>query len=355
MLKRLNIASYEFISNQYDHEVQASSVLKPLQGRGLVNADAAVLKPVLDSKRGIVLSAALAPTYSEIDSYKMAAASIDTSIRTAIAAGGDIENLALLDNFCWCSSTDPVRLNQLKKAVKACFDYSILYGTPLISGKDSMFNDFKGFDKDGKPLLISIPPTLLISSIGVMKDATKAISIDFKFARDLIYILGDTYNELGGSEYFALLSEEDKKEYVGNNVPAVDGEKNKKLYKAFSKCTESGIIASAISIGRGGLVVALSKSSISGKLGAEISLEKIKSTTSDNFTLFSESQGRILASVNPKNKDKFEKTLKGNSFTLIGKVSKDEKIKIVGKNKNEIVNINVADALKSYKSTFKDF
>jgi phosphoribosylformylglycinamidine synthase len=355
MLKRLNIASYEFISNQYDHEVQASSVLKPLQGRGLVNADAAVLKPVLDSKKGIVLTSALAPTYSEIDSYKMAASSIDSSIRTAIAAGGDIENLALLDNFCWCSSTDPVRLNQLKKAVKACFDYSVLYGTPLISGKDSMFNDFKGFDKDGKPLLISIPPTLLISSIGVMKDATKAISIDFKFARDLVYVLGDTYDELGGSEYFALLGEKDKKEYVGNNVPDVGGEKNKKLYKAFSKCTDAGIIASAISVGRGGLAVALSKSAIAGRLGVEISLEKIKGTTSDDFTLFSESQGRILVSINPKNREKFEKTLKGNSFTLLGKVSKDEKIKISGRNKKEIVNINVADTLKSYKSTFKDF
>ena len=355
MLKRLNITSYEFISNQYDHEVQASSVLKPLQGRGRVNADAAVLKPVLDSKKGIVLSAALTPTYSEIDSYKMAASSIDSAIRVAVAAGGNIDNLALLDNFCWCSSTDPVRLNQLKKAVKACFDYSVLYQTPLISGKDSMFNDFKGFDKDGKPLLISIPPTLLISSIGVMKDATKAISIDFKFAGDLIYCLGDTYDELGGSEYFALLSEKDKKEYVGNNVPSVDGEKNKKLYKGFTKCSDAGIIASSISVGRGGLAVALSKSSIAGKLGAEISIEKIKGTTSDDFTLFSESQGRILVSVSPKNKEKFEKTLKGNSFTLIGKVSKEEKIKIVGKSKKEIVNVSVNETLKSYKSTFKDF
>ena len=285
----------------------------------------------------------------------MAASSIDSAIRVAVAAGGDIDNLALLDNFCWCSSTDPVRLDQLKKAVKACYDYSIIFGTPLISGKDSMFNDFKGFDNKGKPLVISIPPTLLISAIGVMKDAKKAVSIDLKFADDLIYVIGDTYEELGGSEYFAYLSDKLKKEYVGNIVPAVDGEKNKKLYKAFSKCSDSGIVSSAISIGGGGLAVALAKSSIAGKLGVEITLEKMKNVSSDDFALFSESQGRILVSVDPKNKEKFEEILKGNPFTLIGKVSTDEKIRISGRNKKEIVNINVDEALKSYKSTFKNF
>jgi len=356
MLKRLNVTSYEFISTQYDHEVQASSVLKPLQGRGRVNADAAVLRPVLDSKKGIVLSAALAPTYSEIDSYKMAASSIDSAIRVAVAAGGDMDNMALLDNFCWCSSNDPVRLGQLKKAVKACYDYSILYGTPLISGKDSMFNDFKGFDAKGKPIVISIPPTLLISAIGVMKEAAQAHSIDFKFAGDSIYILGDTCNELGGSEYFAHLSEKDGKEYVGNTAPAVDGEKNKKLYRAFYTCTSKGLIASAISIGRGGLAIALAKASMAGKLGADVSLVKIsKHTSADDMTLFSESQGRILVSIAPQNKAAFEKAMKDISCTLIGKVTDDQMLKIQGRSKKDIVNIRVAQALTAYKSTLKNY
>ena len=356
MLKRLNITSYEFISNQYDHEVQASSVLKPLQGRGRVNADVAVLRPVLDSNKGIVLSAALAPTYSEIDSYKMAASSIDSAIRAAVAAGADIDNLALLDNFCWCSSTDPIRLNQLKKAVKACYDYSILYETPLISGKDSMFNDFRGFDKNGNSLVISIPPTLLISSIGVIKDVTKVNSIDFKFAEDLIYILGETFEELGGSEYFAYLSEKYKKEYLGNKVPEVHGEKNKGLYKAFAQATHKELLASAQSIGRGGLTVALLKSSMAGKLGIDISLKLIsKHTSSDDFTLFSESQGRILVSVSPHNRKEFEKIMKNVSNTLIGKVSQNSVISIKGRGGKEIVRIGVSEALKAYKSTLRDF
>ena len=356
MLKQLNITSYEFISNQYDHEVQASSVLKPLQGRGRVNADVAVLRPVLDSNKGIVLSAALAPSYSEIDSYKMAAGSIDSAIRVAITAGANIDNLALLDNFCWCSSTDPIRLNQLKKAVKACYDYSILYGTPLISGKDSMFNDFKGFDKDGNPLVISIPPTLLISSIGVIKDVTKTNSIDFKFAGDLIYVLGETFEELGGSEYFAYLSKQYKKEYLGNKVPKVNGEKNKKLYKTFAQASSRELFTSAQSIGRGGLGIALLKSSMAGKLGMDVSLKLIsKHTSSPDLILFSESQGRILVSVSPRNRKEFEKTMKGIFVGLMGKVSQDFGISIKDRSGKKIVSMKVSEALRAYRSTFKDF
>ncbi|OGG02364.1 phosphoribosylformylglycinamidine synthase, partial [Candidatus Gottesmanbacteria bacterium RBG_16_37_8] len=162
ILKRLNIGGFSFISQQYDHLVQASSVLLPLQGRGRINSTSAVFRPILSSQKGVVLSYGLYPTYGDIDPYHMAASAIDTAVRSAIVAGADPDHLALLDNFCWCSSYDPKRLGQLKRAVKACYDYAVLYGTPFISGKDSMFNDFDGFDKNGRPVKISIPPTLLI-------------------------------------------------------------------------------------------------------------------------------------------------------------------------------------------------
>ncbi len=354
MLARQNVASFEFVSKQYDHEVQASSVLKPLQGRGLVNADSAVLRPVLDSKKGIVLTAALFPSYSDIDSYKMAAASIDSAIRQAVAAGAPLDKIALLDNFVWCSSNDPARLRQLKEAVKACFDTAVAYGTPFISGKDSMFNDFKGFDEKGEPILISVPPTLLISAIGVMNDVEKAISMDFKFEGDLVYLLGDTYDELGGSEYFAYLSEKLGKDYRGNNVPAVDAEKNKNLYEKFGKAVEAKLVASTQSVGRGGLMTALAKGAMAGKLGAEISLKEISAPAlSPEVTLFSESQGRILVSVAPQNKKKFEEIMKDNPVYLLGKVSKNS-IEITD-GKEQLLKIKTAAALKSYKSTFHDF
>ncbi|EKD95864.1 MAG: hypothetical protein ACD_24C00295G0002, partial [uncultured bacterium] len=234
MLSRLNIAGYEFISQQYDYIVQGNLSLPPLQGRGRINADASVIKPVLNSSKGLIMSQGIYPSYSDIDTYHMVAACIDTAIRNVVAAGGNLEKIALLDNFCWCSSNDSFRLGQLKRAVRACYDYATYYQTPFISGKDSMFNDFKGFDSDGKPIKISILPTLLITSIGVVDEITKVVSLDLKFPDDLIYILGKTDDELGASEYYAMVSESLNKKYIGNSVPKVDAERNKRLYQALN-------------------------------------------------------------------------------------------------------------------------
>lgn len=350
MLSRLNITGFEFISQQYDHEVQATSVLKPLQGRGRINAEASVVKPVLDSNKGIVLSQGLYPSYSEIDPYNMVACSIDTAIRNAVATGADLEKLALLDNFCWCSSTDPQRLYQLKKAAQACHDYALAYETPFISGKDSMFNDFSGFDNNGNPVKISIPPTLLISSIGVIDDVTKTVSIDIKFPGDLIYVLGQTYDELGGSEYYALNNA------IENTVPKVNAKVFKKKYKSYHKAIKMGLIASAISVGRGGIGVALTKIALGGMLGMEISLDAIPGKTRrDDFKLFSESQGRILVTINPKNKNKFERIIKGNIFAKIGKVTFNNAILVYGENHRKIINLDLKTAVKAYKSTFKNY
>lgn len=356
MLKRLNITSYEFISKQYDHEVQASSILKPLQGRGQINGDVAVIRPVPSSQKGVLMSSALYPTYTEIDGYQMAAASIDGAIRGAVAAGCSLEKLAILDNFCWCSSNDPERLDQLKKAVKACYDCALAYNVPFISGKDSMFNDFRGFDDNSNPVSISSLPTLLVSTIGVMNDATKAISLDFKFAGDLVYLLGNTAGEFGGSEYFAHLSDKAKTEYLGNHLPEVDALANKKLYDAFAKAADQELVASSISVGRGGLAVALAKAAIGGKLGAALKLPK-KATHSggDEADLFAESAGRILVSINPKNKKQFEKVMEGLPVVCLGTVNKNQSVVVLGSNGKQIINLPVAKALGAYKSTFKNY
>ncbi|MBI4033160.1 MAG: phosphoribosylformylglycinamidine synthase [Candidatus Blackburnbacteria bacterium] len=356
MLSRLNIASFEFISSQYDHEVQGSSIVKPLQGRGLVNGDVSIVKPALDSKKGVMLSQGLYPSYSDIDTYHMAASSIDTAIRNLIAAGADPDKIALLDNFCWCSSNEPQRLGQLKATAKACYDYAVSFGTPFISGKDSMFNDFKGYDKKGNPIKISIPPTLLISSIGILDNIEKAVTLDAKFPGDQVYLLGETRDELGASEYYALWGELAKKEYIGTTVPKVDAQRNKKLYRAFSRCIKMGLVASAQSLSRGGLAVALAKTAMGGMLGVDISLEGIpRGGTRDDFALFSESQGRILATVAPKNIKEFEKTLSGNAVINMGKVRRDTSIVVRGKEGDVIVKTKVQSARKAYKETFKNY
>ncbi len=350
MLSRMNLTSFKFISQQYDNIVQSNAVLGPLQGRGRVNADASVIKPILKSQKGVVMSQALYPSYSEIDPYKMGAVCIDSAVRNVIAAGAKPDIIALLDNFCWCESFEPERLWQLKQTAKACYDYAVSYGTPFISGKDSMFNDFKGFDNNGLPIKISVPPTLLISSIGVIDDITKTVSLDAKFAGDIIYILGETHEELGGSEYFSMINQ------TGSIVPDVDAEKNKKLYASYYNAIQQKLIASSISIGRGGLAVALAKKIIGGQLGADIYLKNLPGSVNRNdFALYSESQGRILVTIAPSNKKIFEKAMLGNAISQIGKIVKEPTIKINGLKGEEIINLNLKDATNAYRKTFADY
>ena len=337
LLGSLNINSFAFISEQYDHEVQASSVLKPLSGRGRVNTDAQVFRPVLSSNKGVVLSEALYPSYSDISTYDMAACALDTAIRNTIACGGKMSHLAILDNFCWCSSYDKTRLAELVDAVRACYDYAVGYNTPFISGKDSMFNDFNGYDEKGNKVKISIPPTLLISSISVIPDLYKTVSPEFKNVGDIIYLLGETHDELGASEYAKFLAKKEGTNNIGNNIPKVNIKKNLKTYQTLEKAIQKELVASSISVNSGGLGITLTKACVGGMLGAQISLGK---SLGIDAGLFSESQGRILVSVSPKNVEEFEKLIKHISYTKLGKVSKDAKVTILN-GKQKIVDTDV--------------
>ncbi|HEU0085820.1 MAG TPA: AIR synthase-related protein [Candidatus Paceibacterota bacterium] len=349
LLSELNIGSFAFISEQYDHEVQASSVLKPLSGAGRINTDAQIFRPVHGSKKGAVLSSSLYPFYGDISAYHMSACAIDTAIRNVITAGGSLSTLAILDNFCWCSSNESDRLGELKEAVRACYDYAVGYGTPFISGKDSMFNDFKGYDEKGNPLKISIPPTLLISAIGVMDDVLNAVSPEWKVAGDNIYVLGETHDELGASEYFRMLAKESKNpNAIGNDVPKVDFEKNIKIYSAFEEAVREGIVSSAISVTSGGLATALAKASVGGMLGCNVSLENLHGHASSiDSKLFSESQGRILVSIAPFNMKRFEKIMRRVPVSMIGTVSKDKKF-IVTDQKKKVIESNTDKLHKNY-------
>ncbi|MGH7245373.1 MAG: AIR synthase-related protein, partial [Candidatus Levyibacteriota bacterium] len=357
MLGRLNNTSYSFISQQYDHIVQGRLVLPPLQGAGRVNSYTSVFRPVLSSQKGVILSQALYPTYSNLDTYDMAAASIDTAVRNAVAAGGNPDYLSLLDNFCWCSANDPERLYQLKRAAKACYDIAVAYATPYISGKDSMFNDFKGYDTDGKPLKISILPTLLVSSIGVVQDAAKVVSLDAKNAGDIVYVLGQTMDELGGSECFQMLKDEGLKDADRmGSVPKVNVLRNKKMYKAFYNITQKELVASSESVGRGGLGVSLARLAIGGMLGINVDLRKVAGNLKHNGgLLYSESQGRILVTVAPQNKKKFEAAMKGNTISEIGTVTDDKKIVVTGLSGENIIDTTVSDLFDAYTATFKGY
>ncbi len=351
LLSQKNLSGTAFVSEQYDHEVQASSVLKPLSGKGRINTDGQVFRPVLNSKKGAVLSSGVYPSYGDISPYDMAACAVDTAIRNNLCAGGRLSHMAILDNFCWCSSNDPQRLGQLVDAVKACYDYAVGYGTPFISGKDSMFNDFHGYDETGKKIDISIPPTILISALSVSSDLNKTVSPEFKNSGDSIYLLGETNDELGGSEYFTYLAKKENNNATGSSVPKVNVEKNLKTYTALEQAIEKSLINSAISVNSGGLAAALARACIGGMLGAKISFKDLPGKASNiDAKLFSESQGRILVSVSLKNKSAFEKMLKGVPCIRLGSTDKNGKIRVTDGGKEKIIDTNVKKLYQAYHS-----
>lgn len=343
MLSRPNVCSKEFIATQYDHNVQGSAVLGPLQGPGRVYAETSITRPVLTSPRGVVLSQGLFPRYSDIDTRAMAAAGLDQAVRNAVAAGVDIRQLALLDNFCWCSSDEPERLGQLKRAVEVIYEMAVKYETPFISGKDSMFNDFKGFDRDGRPVKISAPPTLLVSAIGVIPHVENAISLSPKAVGDLVYILGETKDELGASEYYDMLG------HLGDNVPEVDSHRNLRLYKLYGRAVRDRLIASAIAPSYGGLGAALAKMAVAGRTGLDIDLSL--AGLAPSRALYSESAGRIVVTVAPRDREKFEKTFKGfEHVSCVGHVAYGGKLNI----KNAL-QVDVDRLVEAYKAPLRNY
>jgi phosphoribosylformylglycinamidine synthase len=317
------VCSKEWVIRQYDHEVQGASVLKPLVGKDNDGpGDAAIIRPVLDSEMGAVISNGINPRYGEIDPYWMAASAVDEALRQIIAVGGDLSKVALLDNFCWGNVEQPDILGALVRAAQGCYDTALAYETPFISGKDSLYNEFKY-----KGRVISIPHTLLISAISIMEDTNRAVSMDFKQAGDLLYIVGTTRKELGGSEYFRLHN------LIGNSVPKVNPHQGKWLMNRLSTATARGLVRACHDCSEGGIGVAVAEMAFAGGLGALVHLKWVpldEPVERDDFILFSESNSRFLVEVAPENEDEFREVMKHAILAPIGQVTESEMLEIYG-------------------------
>ena len=337
-----NVCSKEWVIRQYDHEVQGGSVLKPLVGNNSDGpGDAAIIRPVLDSEMGVIVANGINPDYGGIDPYWMAASAIDEALRQIIAVGGNLNRVALLDNFCWGDVQQPGILGALVRAAQACYDMAIVYETPFISGKDSLYNEF-----EYKGKTISIPHTLLISSIGVMEDVNRAVSMDFKKVGDLIYLVGTTRNELGGSEYLKIHG------FTGNSVPKVDPHQGKKLMDRLGLATEKRLVRAGHDCSEGGLGVAIAEMAFAGGLGATISLSSVplgEPIDRDDFILFSESNTRFLVEVAPEHKDEFEEVMAGISLADIGKVTDSEVLEVYGRGGRKLITASLGELKEAWQ------
>ncbi len=347
MLGRLNICSKEYMIRQYDHEVQGGSVVKPLVGvEKDAPSDAAVLRPVLTSNKGIVLSNGICPKFSDHDAYRMTANAIDEAVRNAVAVGANPDYLAGCDNYCWCDPVESERnpdgkfkLAQLVQSGKALKDYCLDYKVPCVSGKDSMKNDYIGGGEK-----ISIPPTLLFSVIGVIEDVNKAITSDFKQENELIYILGDTMRELAGSEIA------DQVNYVYTRVPEVNSTTAKARYKSLYNAIQDELITSCHDLSDGGLLVALAEMAIGGRIGATVDANLIPASEEMTLTekLYSESASRLIVTVKANDKEKFEKYFSGQILANIGTVDNSKTLKIHDNNK-EVFQADVEKLAEAFK------
>ena len=336
LLSSPTISSKESVIRTYDHEVKGNTVLKPLQGEHAGPNDAAVLKPLDNSWKGIVISSGMNPNYGKIDTYWMAASAIDEAVRNNVAVGG--RRIALLDNFTWGNPERPERLGSLVKACEACCDVATAFNTPFISGKDSLYNESP---------LGPITPTLLITALGIIPDIRSTVSMDIKDPNDSIYIVGYTFRELGGSEYYKLRGS------VGKNVPKVRLSQAKKIFRAITKAIDAGLVKACHDLSEGGLAVAAAEMAFAGGYGVELHQDRIplKTVGRNDDVLFSESNSRFLVEVSAKAKEKFETVMKGVAFAEIGKVTRNSRFVVHGLTDKIVVDLSIEELKKSWKRT----
>ena len=334
LLGSLNVCSKEAKSRSYDGEVKGLSVIKPFVGvKADMPSDATVMRVEHGTNEGVILAEGINPFYSDLDTYHMMASVIDEAVRRIISVGGEPGTIAGLDNFCW---PDPVqsaktpdgryKLAQLVRANQALYDVATAFGVPLISGKDSMKNDsVRGGRK------ISIPPTVLFSTLARMDDVRRAVTMQFKKPGDAVYAVGLTKNELGASEFHRLLAaEQGAPGAFGGDVPKVDVPSAMQLYRAMAVATRAGLLASSHTPSLGGLAVALALAAAGGTVGAEIDLARVPvaGALAEDAILFSESNSRFVVTCAPDRCAELEKVFNGLPCARVGTVTGSGRLEV---------------------------
>ena len=344
LLSHWDVCSKEWIIRQYDHEVQGRTAIKPLVG---INddgpGDAAVIVPVRGSVRGLAVGCGVNPRYGRFDPYAMAGCVIDEAIRNCVAVGADPARIALLDNFCWGNTERPETLGTLVLAAEACRDVALAYGTPFISGKDSLNNEFT---REGQSL--AIPPTLLISALGQINDIRRCVTMDLKEPDNLLLLVGMTRNELGGSLWAHI------HQLAGGRVPRVEPAQGRRLIGAVHSVIERGLIRSCHDLSEGGLAAALAEMALAGGYGAQVVLTDVAredDADSDLVILFSESPTRFVIEVSPDCLAHVEELFRGLPLGRLGQVTGiigdgkrgSPRLTIHGLDRRVVIDASVAD------------
>ena len=334
------IASKEWIVRQYDHEVQGQRVIGPTSGVDRdAPSDGVVLNPLPGSPKGAAIGVGANARYGRLDPRAMAEACIDEALRNVVAAGADPSRTSLLDNFSWGNCNKPDRLGALVHASKGCYAAAMAYGTPFISGKDSLNNEYRVGDET-----LAIPPTLLISALGVVPDVRRCVTMDLKEAGNRVVLIGTTRQELGGSELFAHL------ELEGGTVPRPDLATAPDLLARVHAAQQEGLLRTCHDLSEGGLGVALAESSMAGRLGARVSLAGLAEDATT--ALFSESTTRFLVEVRPADLDRLRAVLGEHPVHDLGEVTEAPLLEVSAPDGEPLVSLDVADLRAAFHGSF---
>ena len=340
VLGSLNVCSKEWVIRQYDHEVQAGSVVKPLVGvKRDGPSDAAVVRPDLTSNRGLVISCGMNPNYGDLDTYWMAASAIDEAMRNCVAVGADPAKVAILDNFCWGNCERPETLGSLVRSAIACQDVAVAFGTPFVSGKDSLNNEFSYDDENGERQTVSIPSTLLITALGQIADVEQSVTMDLKAAGNRVFLVGETKNELGGSHFAQVRG------LTGGAVPQVDLQRAPQIFAALHKAISAGLVASCHDLSEGGLAAAAAEMAFAGEVGLDLNLASLAEATGlDAATLlFSESNTRFLVEVERDQADAFAAQFDGLPFAELGVTTSDGVVKATASDGSAVLDTSLRE------------
>ncbi len=337
LLAHPNIASKERIVRTYDHEVGGATVIKPLVGAASDGpGDATALQPLCHSNRGLALGCGINPNYGKIDPYWMALACVDEALRNVVATGGDPARATILDNFCWGDPRQPDRMAGLTRAAAGCYDAARAFGTPFISGKDSLNNEYR----DATGVRVAIPPTLLISALAEVPDVDQTVTMDLKAAGNVVYLVGATRDELAGSHLELVMGAT-----LPSALPKVDLTIAPKTFAALHSAIRAGLVQACHDLSEGGLSVAAAEMAFAGGIGLMLNLGALRVSDGSGGTLvqlFAETPSRFLVEVRPADAAAFEATLAGVALAQIGATHAEAELRVIDDTGTEILRADLA-------------
>ncbi len=302
LLELSNFQTRRSVFRRYDHEVQGKSVLKPLIGD--VENMVSVVRPIWSRPQGVALSQAYMPYLTEADPFMAGYAAVDLCIRRMIAGGSNPDKLAILDNFCWSKPESSERLYQLKESARGLCEGALEYKAPIVSGKDSMYNDFRGYDENGNAIEVNALPTLLISGFGIVDDCNIVPSFDFKFAGDQIALYMPNASLLTRTQI-------DQARKDGGASQAGARGHHFESYQLISEQISKGQFASVEALAMGGIGFAVLRAALASGLGASVNLPS--SLMDENLGAFCEFDSGFLVTAAPD-------VQLGNDYLVIGEV-----------------------------------